>query len=539
VLAYHCEGAGEIEACIQHLRKGAEASAKKLAFVRAAGLYERANTLLGDADPEQRGRLRQQQAQSLQSATDARSAADLLAIPVPHARGDMARSIALRTVELHLLAGHFEEAEPGLRSLLEEVGLPTFRSEQAALVRCLVELGAIIVRGVPEHPEARELDELARLRIEACQAALRGYSTTATFRGAVYGLILLRLACHAGEASTIVLATVHVASFLTFSNLGWAKRYASKLLERARHLAEGDRELVALAESGAGPAELFTGQWRSAYAKLRLNNAVAVYANRFGPEWILAGQMSLIALDQLGDLEQLRIDAERILESGLQQGNRMIAGETRLWAALPELAGDRVDAARQQLALAEPCAPKQGFVFAHWCMLRLRAQISLYEGDYGQALLIMRRDRRALRSSGLLTIQFIRVLACQLEAVALTGETMSGRASRRRAGARLDMLAQVVARDDVPYGRATHAVIRACALVVRGKVQAAQHELQRAHSCYAAADMQLHAAAMRLCSRSLSGDATEECPEVLRLRALGIVAPRRWVRWLGPCTSHR
>jgi hypothetical protein len=330
-----------------------------------------------------------------------------------------------------------------------------------------------------------------------------------------------------------------VASFLTFSNLGWAKQYARKLLERAKHLAQGDRELLALAETGAGPADLFTGQWRSAYAKLHLNDAAALYANRFGPEWILAGQMSLIALDQLGELDLLRVDAQRILESGLQQGNRMIAGETRLWCALAELASDRVDAARQQLALAEPCAPKAGFLFVHWCMLRLRAQISLYEGDYRQALLIMRRERRALRASGLLTIQFIRVLACQLEAVALTGEALSGRVPRTQAGARLDVLAQVLARDDAAYARAAHAVVRASALVVRGRVPSAVHELQRAESFYNAADMQPHAAAMRLCSRLLSGDMEEKCPEEQRMQALGIVAPRRWVRWLAPSTSRR
>ena len=538
VLAHHYEGAGEIEACIQHLRKGAELSAQKLAFVRAAALYQRAYGLLGAADPE-RGKLRQQHAQSIQDATDARSAADLLAIPMPHGRGEMARSIALRTIELHLLAGHFEEAEPGLRSLLEEVGLPTFRTEQGALARCLVELGAIAMQGLPKQPELRPLDELARLRIEACQAALRGYSTTATFRGAVYGLILLRLACHAGEPWRIVLATVHVAAFLTFSNLGWAKQYARKLLEGAKELAQGDGELLALVESAAGTAELFTGHWRSAYAKLSPHHPGASFGNRFGPEWILAGQMSLIALDQLGEHERLREDAQRMLESGLQQGNRMIAGETRLWAALPELASDRVDLARHQLALAESCAPKEGFLFVHWCMLRLRTQISLHEGDYGQALLIMRRERRALRSSGLLTIQLIRVLSCQLEAVALTGETMSGRASHRQAAARLHVLAQALARDEAPYAAAVHAVVRACGSLVRGRLQGAIQELQRAESLYEAADMQLHAAAMRLCSRSLSGDITEDCQELQRMQAMGIVAPRRWVRWLAPCASRR
>jgi len=538
VLAYHYEGAGEIDACIQHLRKGAEASAEKLAFVRAAALYERAYSLLSDADPD-RGKLRQQHAQSMQSATDARSAADLLAIPMPHGRGEMARSIALRTIELHLLAGHFEEAEPGLRSLLEEVGLPTFRTEQGALLRCMAELGAIVVQGLPEEPSPRAQGELERLRLEACQAALRGYATTATFRGAVYALILLRLAYGAGEPWRIVIATVHVAAFLTFSNLGWAKQYARKLLGRAKELAHGDPELLALVESAPGTAELFTGQWRSAYPKLSVNNPAASLGNRCGPEWILAAQMSLIALDQLGELEQLRQDAQRILESGLQQGNRMIAGETRLWAALPELASDRVDLARHQLALAEPCAPKEGFLFVHWCMLRLRAQISLHEGDYGQALLIIRRERRALRASGLLTIHMIRVLACQLEAVALTGETMNRRASRRQAASRLDGLAQVVARDEAPYARAVHAVVCACAALVRDRVQHAVHELQRAERFYDAADMQLHAAAMRLCSRSLTGDITDDSPELKRMQALGIVAPRRWVRWLAPCVSRR
>jgi tetratricopeptide (TPR) repeat protein len=330
---------------------------------------------------------------------------------------------------------------------------------------------------------------------------------------------------------------VHVSSFLTFSNLGWAKQYARKMLERAKHLAHGDVELLALVESATGTAELFTGLWRSAYNKMTPNNPAASFGDRFGPEWILGGQMSLIALDHLGEFAQLRHDGQRILESGVQQGNRMIAGETRLWLALAELASDRVDDARQLLALAEGCAPQNSFVFAHWCMLRLRVQILLYEGDYRQALLVLRRERRALRSSGLLTIQFIRVMVSQLEAAAITGEVSSGRLAKKQASKRLDELARLLARDEAAYARAAHAVVRACALLVRGRTQSALHELQRADSHYADADMKLHAAAMRLCSRALSGETDDECPEEALLKQLGIQAPRRWVRWLTPCIA--
>jgi hypothetical protein len=249
--------------------------------------------------------------------------------------------------------------------------------------------------------------------------------------------------------------------------------------------------------------------------------------------------MSLIALDQLGEMQQLELDAQRILESGLQQGNRMIAGETRLWVALGELARDRVDEARHQLALAEPCAPKNCFLFVHWSMLRLRVQILLYEGDHRQALLVLRRERRALRGSGLLTIQLIRVTACQLEAVAIAGEAASGRLARAQAGKRLDALAQQIARDDAPYVRAAHCVVRASALLVRERVQNALHELQRAESFYTTADMQLHAAAMRLSMRSIAGETEDTSPEEQLMQKLGIRAPRRWLRWLAPGSSRR
>jgi eukaryotic-like serine/threonine-protein kinase len=501
VLAYHCEGAGELDASIQHLQRAAEASAAALAFVRAAPMYEHAFELLGPA------------------------------------RSEQARSLALRAIELSLLAGHFEEAEPRLRKLLAEVGLPTFRSEQAALLWCAVELTRVWLRRVPAEVQARPIDELMRLRIEASQAALRGYSTSATFRGAVYSLILLRLACDAGEAWRIALASVHVASCLTLANVGWAKRYAQKLLDRAKRLAEGDSELTALVESGYGPAELFSGQWRSAYAKL--NAGGVSFARKFGPEWILAGQMSLIALDQLGELQQLTRDAQRILESGLQQGNRMIAGETRLWCALGALAADRVEEARLQLALAEPCAPKNLFLFVHWLLLRVRVQISLYEGDYRQALYTLQRERRALRGSGLLTIQFIRVLACQLEAIAVAGEAASGRLSRQRASARLDVLLRMLARDEAPHVRATRAVLRACQLSVRGQVQSAVHVLQRAESHYEQADMKVHAAGMRLQRCLLDGEPEALGLEEEAMRRLGIQAPRRWVRWLAPNAPRR
>jgi hypothetical protein len=174
----------------------------------------------------------------------------------------------------------------------------------------------------------------------------------------------------------------------------------------------------------------------------------------------------------------------------------------------------------------------------HWLILRLRVQILLIEGDYLQALLTIRRERKALRSSGLLTIQFIRVLICQLEAVAIAGSAITSRTpqlAQKRALAQLTALGRQLARDSAPHARATHAVIRACIERVRGRTAHLLRALERAESLFAEADMAVHAAAVRLCRNCILEDEEDVWPEEQLMQRSGVHAPRRWMRWLAPC----
>jgi hypothetical protein len=497
-LAYHLERAGELGECIVHLRQGADAAWAALAFDRAGALYERAHELLGG------------QRAGLEPAR-----------------------IVRRAIECRMLAGRFEQAEPQLRELLAQVGLPVFDSERSAQRHCLLELGRLVLQGMPElTPASPDAAEGVRTRLDVCLSALRGYSTYDTFRGAVYGLIYLRLARSSGDPRSIALGIVHVASFLTFANLGWTRRYGERLLARGVLLAGADPEVAALLETASGTQDLFAGKWRSAYEKMAVPRDGS--GGDFGPEWNLAAQMSLIALDHLGWMSVLRRRARELLDAGRACGNGMVEAESHVWCALAELAADNLDAARHHLQRAEEDAPNLGFLFIHWSVLRVRTLSYLYAGDTRRALRAWNEGRAGLQRSGLLAIQFVRVLATELDALVTAGEARAGRLPRRAARSTLGRMARRLAKEGTAQARASCHVIRANEALLAGRRQQGLREFERASLEYARADMLLCARSAQLCADHLGGAGDGRGSSDAEAHRMGVRDSLRWALVLAP-----
>jgi tetratricopeptide (TPR) repeat protein len=498
-LAYHLERAGELGECVVHLRQGADAAWAALAYDRAGALYERAHELLGGQS----------------------------------ARPEPAR-IVRRAIECRMLSGRFEQAEPQLRELLARVGLPVFESERSAQRHCLLELVRLLLQGMPElTPAPPQADERGRTRLDVCLSALRGYSTHDTFRGAVYGLIYLRLARGSGDPRSIALGIVHVASFLTFANLGWTRRYGERLLARGVLVAGGDPELAALLETASGTQALFAGQWRSAYEKMAVRQGSGSGGD-FGPEWNLAAQMSLIALDHLGWMDVLRRRARELLDAGRACGNGMVEAESHVWCALAEVAADHLEAARHHLQRAEEEAPNLGFLFIHWSVLRVRTLSYLYEGDTRRALSAWNEGRAGLQRSGLLGIQFVRVLATELEALVTAGEASSGRLPRRAALGTLRRMARRLAKEGTAQARASCHVVQANEALLSGRRERGLRELERASLEYARADMLLRARSAQLCADHLGGAGGGRGRVDAEAQRMGVHDSLRWALVLVP-----
>lgn len=524
-LAYHLERAGELDECVVHLRQGGDAAWAALAFDRAGALYERAHELLG-----------RQRAARDPARTPPRKRRwlgfELGAKPPDAASDDPSERIVRRAIECRMLSGRFEQAEPRLRELLAQVGLPVFDTERSALRHCLLELVRLVLQGMPElTPGSSPAGERGRTRLDVCLSALRGYSTHDTFRGAVYGLIYLRLARDSGDPRSIALGIVHVASVLTFANLDWTRRFGERLLARGALVAGGDAELAALLETASGTQDLFAGKWRSAYEKLGVQRQGS--GGDFGPEWNLAAQMSLIALDHLGWIDVLRGRARELLDAGRACGNGMVEAESHVWCALAEVAADNLEAARHHLQRAEEDAPNLGFLFIHWSVLRVRTLSYLYEGDTRRALSSWREGKAGLERSGLLAIQFVRVLATELEALVTAGEAVTGRLPRRAALATMRRMARRLAKEGTAHARASCHVIQANVARLTGHRELGLQELERASREYARADMLLRARSAQLCADHLGGAGGGGSVDA-EARRRGVHDPLRWALVLVP-----
>jgi hypothetical protein len=327
---------------------------------------------------------------------------------------------------------------------------------------------------------------------------------------------------------------VHVASLLTFANLDWSRRYSNRLLERGALLVGDDVELRALFHATSGTQDLFTGSWRSAYEKLALPGGERWSSGEFGPEWNLAAQMSLISLEHLGWMDVLRQKAHELLEEGRSHGNVMVEGESLLSCALAEIAADNLDEAWRQMDLAAADAPTLGFLYIHWSMLRARTLFHLYAGDTRRALQCWNGGRAALQRSGLLNIQFVRIAALALEALASAGEAAASRLPLKTALGTLKKLSRRLARDGTPYALATRHVLLANSALLLNDRELAVRELTEAGEAYARADMLSHADSARLCALHVGHTLAGRSPLEAALRSAGIRAPARWALTFAP-----
>lgn len=534
-LAEHHRGAGALEKATAYAMRAADAASEKLAFDRAARLYDWAMAMHeGAATKETLLKL----ATAHASVGRGPAAADAY-LRAAKLGGEPAELLELRRRAAHhlLTTGHTHEGMEVLHDVMDALGIELVPSPRRALVSIAMHRARLRVRGLAFKRHATAPDDLARC--DAYFTAAAGLAFVDTIRGAEQSARGLSFALGAGESSRVARALATEAAYVAMSGDESRDRWRA-LLDRAREIGaeDGDARTLALVVAAEGVALHLSGYWLAARSRcqdaLRLLREHAPSATWEIDAATLYGLRSLLELGQLG---ALRAELPDRLADAEARGDRFAltnirAGDLNLvWLAF----GDE-NGARRELDAATRDAEKDAVHLPHLQELLARARIDLYAGDAARAHRRVVERWSAIERSQLLRIQHQRVVLCGLRARAALAAARGAHQNRTL----LDEAAKFandLARSGAAWGLAEAAMLRGCIGQALGDAHRAAVSFEQASRDYAACDMSLHAAVARLRMGKLaSGDDGRNAVTQSRewLTAQGIADPEALAALLAP-----
>ncbi len=540
----HYRSAGETDLAGEQAALAARKASGALAFDRAALFYLRALELRGSAgcgglQEEEELTLRRGLAESLANAgrpADAASAFLELARLSTSVRALDYRSRAARE---YLAGGYFDRGFAELRTVLEGVGLSMARTPWGAIISLLWQRLLLRLRGLGfRHRDAVQIPEKELLRIDICHSAAAGLATADTVRGADFQTRQLRLALRAGEPLRVARALGLEATYLATAGTA-ARGRATRILDRTFALgrAAGDPFTIGLGHLHAGILAYCLGEWQRAGEQC--DEAVAIFTRRCTAamwETTHARRYSLSARMHRGELAEISRRLPGLLAEADELGNVLAAASMRARLGIAWLADDDPRGCRQATERALRAWSRQGFQIVHYNGLISRCLADLYE-DRGERAVerledaLPRGSRSIVMRIEIARIESFFVRGCCALAAAATG---SQRARwLRLAGRDADRLG----REKAAYSRPMAEQIRAACAGLLGDRAGAARGMRRAAAGFAAADMNLAAAAAGWRRGELAGGEdgrSEVAAAEAWMRAQGIRCPQRMVATLAP-----
>ena len=421
-LTEHFCGAGHLERAGEYAEQAANQAAEALAFDRAAMLFRLAIRLRPPEVPAERRRLMASLAAALANAGRSAEAAEAWRDAAAATTGAEALEYRRLVAEHLLRAGHFDDGIAALRLVLAEVGLKLPDGPRAALAALLARRARLRLRGLGwTETEDANLPAKDRFVIDLCWSVAAGLAMADPIRGSDFQTRSLLLALNAGEPRRVARALAMEGAYL--AAVGGGRRAtlrAHRLLQDALALAErlGDPEGVAFARSSRGVAYYEEGRWSEARAELV--QAEGLLVDRCtGVAWELATTRHFLCLvlEMMGDLEELARRVPAYVRDAEGRGDRFSATSFRngnlnlAWLVVDDVEGAR----RAHEAAMAPWLGTSNYLLQHYEGLYAQIGIDLYVGDGGSAWLRVEDAWPALRRSGLLNIQQLKLEALFLK----------------------------------------------------------------------------------------------------------------------------
>jgi hypothetical protein len=427
-----------------------------------------------------------------------------------------------------------EQGTIELRILLTSLRLHFPRSPSAAALAALGRLAQIAMRRsrFVARSEAGITPEILA-RIDACDAAAKGLIVVDPLRGSYFSLLSLLLALRSGEVRRIGRGLSMTAGSLIPIG-GLVARIGTRLLATASRLANetGEPYLSSIVKISTGQVRLLEGRWREMH-DLCESGVTTLKEQCRGIRWEcdIAQMGAIRALEELGEVEQVRTRAETFLRESEEAGDLYGEVTARLYRAFWCLADDNPAQAREQAQSALGRWSGHGFNLQHFYAFRIEAYADLYEGEPERAWARVEQTWPLLVGARLLRVNPMRLDAHLLRARAALA--VAGAASDRRASmlTQAVRVARLLSRERPGYAHGHAASIKAVAAALVGERSAAVDLLRVAEHHFQRADMQLLAACTSAYRSALSEASAADAASPLA--RLGLQRPQKWLAMWG------
>jgi eukaryotic-like serine/threonine-protein kinase len=539
-LTVHLLGADEKERAMQYAERAAEQAAAKLAFDRAARLFELTLGNVARSSPEAR-RLRVRLAQMLEWAGRGREAARAYeqaaegAPPIERAELERAASVEL------MASGRIDEGAAVLRRVLAAVGLRAPESPLGALFWLIVY--SLWIRLIGLHKRAAgTIRPEERAQVDALFAAAMGFAIVDVVLGASMTARHLIAARRAGDRFQLLRATALYASFLS-SPGGKPTKLEQGMFDTVTRLADKEEsaEGRAFVYGTRGVSLYMRGNWREALARFDDSiEKLQSHSHRAG--WQANAHIfSCWALNFLGEYRDLSRRHARFLADAERRGDLYTAVQLRDGSlAIVWLVADNPEGARRSVRESIALWSNTRYLLQHWHAMFGEAEIELYVGNGARAYARIECDMAALRKSFLLNSQHMRA---QTAFVRGRAAVASLDAEPQKRDARLDEVRRLAAQlkdEGMAWTAPFAAILTAAAANAEGDRAGAAASLRSAIQLADAASMSGYANAARHQLGILLGrDGGGEGAELVRaakeaLARQGVVVPDRFASTLVP-----
>jgi hypothetical protein len=513
ILASHFFGGGDLERASEYATAAAERANQALAFERAAGLYRWAVDLRApkdareaDAGAEPRAAevraLRVKLGDALANAGKGAAAAEAFLAAARGAAANDELEYRRRAAEQYLKSGHIDESMEILRTTLAAFGVELARTPRRALWSLVYRRALLGLRGLrsrerdPSLVTARELT-----RLDVLWSLSAGFGIIDTIRAADLQTRHLLLALKLGDPYRIARALTFEAAFSATPGPRARKR-TTRLVELAEEIAARVNKpyTQGWAVLARGMVAYLEGDHRA--SRVACERAEEIFRNEctgVAHEINIARLFNCFSMFYLGDFGELSRRVPRLLKEAEDNGDLYLATSLRM--GLPNsswLAADDPEGARQQVAEGMRRWTKRSFHNQHYFNMSAEAHIDLYRGAPAAAHARVLADWPKLKSSLILRIQTIRVLALGLRGRCALSRAAEGSGQERRALlAAVEADASLLQREGLACSIPQAELLRAGTATLRGDASSARAWLERAAQGFDAVGMKAYASASR------------------------------------------
>jgi len=393
---YACEAAAEARA--------------KLAFDRAAELYETAASLESDAGA--RVELLRRVGECQASSGRAMLAADAYQRAAALSEAGQADRLRHLAAEQLLRGGQIAQGLEVLNSVLDGAGLRFASGPRQALLSVTLRISWLRLRGLKfrERPKT-EISEKDKRLLDILWSANTGLGVVDTLRADDFLLRFLLLALKSGDIRRVAQGLGVLAGQLAALGaryFGWAARMVSEAEVLARRSSHAPT--IGLARMCKAVVRYFTGEFDGAANDL---TAVEQYilSHCHGMGWELATTRSFtcFALRLTGRLRELCERFDRYTADADRTGDRYLATNLRTYQSVVWLIRDDVARAAKGIEGCLDAWPADMYHVQHFFHLYARCEQALYAEEPEVAWQAIVTDERRLKRSGLLKVAGLRL----------------------------------------------------------------------------------------------------------------------------------